>query len=552
MKKIFIPALLFLFVSSVALAETKFSFSGSYEFGGRYIMNNSLGNDDKLGTKSQVVDGVTYTAVDKTRSENAAYNFQFLDFNISATTDKFGLYVYSNPFDRKIGGGGTAGSPLDPVISGNYIDRAFATYAFLPNLVFVGGRVKAGGVLDDGAAPFAGGYEYLGFGSGAYNTLFSERVNGDGLGVIFVANENLNFTFVNERYLEADINANIEPLQGGGVDADGYILKANAAFGDVVVRPYISWVSLPKGASLNVPAYVVDSSTGIIDDSSLITGLDGDIRDVSLPLYESAHALAVYVGGGYNPKSGINVNAAFGINKIIDGVVDASAYAGAGTARGFLTVDAADVPLSFGGYLNVAFVQDMFTVGLEAAYASYTYEEADINVASGGTAAPLKAGLQGFYQFGGDFDRTYVIDQRLGDGSTSSGIPAMTTIQLYAAITPVEKLTILPRVAYYLSNVNEKNKSVAIGSDLLGLVTDSSIAISEDTTFLEIDLIASYAWTESTAIYGGLVYVQADKVDVVGSRVPNSTGNYGGVDSPNDKYSPDPAFGIAWGLATSF
>jgi hypothetical protein len=118
----------------------------------------------------------------------------------------------------------------------------------------------------------------------------------------------------------------------------------------------------------------------------------------------------------------------------------------------------------------------------------------------------------------------------------------MTTIQLYAQITPIEKLTLAPRIAYYFSNVNDKKGSVRIGADLLGIVTDSAIGIGEDTTFIEVDLIALYSWTASTTIYGGLVYVQADKVDVVGIT---GTSGY-------DKYSPDPAFGVAWGLATTF
>ncbi|MDR2400094.1 MAG: hypothetical protein LBD73_00405, partial [Deferribacteraceae bacterium] len=158
MKKIFIPALLFLFVSSVALAETTFTFGGSYEFGGRYIMNNALGNDDKTEMTPLGV-------VDKVRKENSAYNFQYLDFDISASVDSFAVYVHANPFDRKIGQldttDDTPGSILaigGHTLNTEYIDRAFATYAFLPNLVFVGGRVLAGGVLDDGAAPFAGGY----------------------------------------------------------------------------------------------------------------------------------------------------------------------------------------------------------------------------------------------------------------------------------------------------------------------------------------------------------------------------------------------------------
>jgi hypothetical protein len=465
MKKIFIPALLFLFVSSVALAETKFSFSGSYEFGGRYIYNSSVVKDSEI---------------------NAAYNFQYLDFDISASVDSFALYVHANPFDRRIGqldptatGGLTnIGGANGTTLNGEYIDRAFATYAFLPNLVFVGGRVQAGGVLSDGAAPFAGGYEYLGFGSGAYNSLFSERVNGDGLGVIFVVNENLNFTLVNERYVEVnleDVGSQTKPAPG--FDADGYILKANASFGDVVIRPYVSYVTLPKGTPL------AGIGSGYV-------------------LTETAHTLSAYVGGGLNPKTGLSINAALGVLTYLDGKVNG-------------VVDVGDIPPSFGGYVNIAFAQDIFKVGLEAAYASYTYEEG----ISGTTI-----NYDSYYQFGGDFDRTYVVDGLLG--GTANGVPAMTTIQLYAEITPIEKLTFLPRVAYYLSNVNEAGVSISYGGADIG----------EDATFLEVDLLAAYAWTESTTIIGGVAYVQGSGFDNTGLG----------------KYDPDPSFGVALGLVTSF
>jgi hypothetical protein len=485
MKKIFIPALLFLFVSSVALAETKFSFSGSYEFGGRYIYNHGVVKDTE---------------------SNAAYNFQYLDFDISASVDSFALYVHANPFDRRIGQLDTTASGGltnigDFTLNSEYIDRAFATYAFLPNLVFVGGRVQAGGVLSDGAAPFAGGYEYLSFGSGAYNTTFSERVNGDGLGVIFVANENLNFTLVNERYVESSIES-LGAVNSSvvGFDADGYILKANASFGDVVIKPYLSYVTLPYKTPL-----------GGLDDLAAAAGGAG----ASISLTESAHTLAAYVGGGYNPKSGLSVNAAFGILKYLDGKV--GLFDSSSVLQG--EFDLADIPLSFGGYLNVAFAQDIFKIGLECAYASYKWSD-DIPVA-------------GYYQFGGDFDRTYVIDGLLG--GTSNGIPAMTTIQLYAEITPIEKLTLLPRVAYYFSNVNEDGKDANLGFNALGLNSSGSTGglIGEKTTFIEVDVVASYAWTESTAIYGGVAYVQADKLTA------------GEVEA-------DPAFGIVYGLATSF
>jgi hypothetical protein len=487
MKKIFIPALLFLFVSSVALAETTFTFGGNYEFGGRYVMNNSLGNDDKDDP-----------ATNKRSKDNSAYNFQYLEFDISATVDSFGLYIHANPFDRYIG-------QLNPdqagTLNSEYIDRAFATYAFLPNLVFVGGRVLAGGVLADGAAPFAGGYEYLGFGSGAYNTTFSERVNGDGLGIIYVVNDNLNFTFVNERYIESDNPPDIgaDKVVGLGADADGYILKANFASGDIVVRPYVSWVTLPN-------------NLGILGDTNL--GV------VPVNIDKTVHALAAYVGGGYNPASGLSVNAAFGINKLIDGEI------AAGLAE---NIDAGDMPLSFGGYLNVAFAQDIFKVGIEAAYASYAVEE---------NVGPANSGvhLQSYYQFGGDFDRTYIIDSLLF--GTSNGIPAMTTIQLYAEITPVEKLTLLPRVAYYFSNVSEEWGEAGISQNVIGLNSGPAI-IGEKTTFLEVDLIAQYAWTESTVIYGGLAYAQGDKI---GANGP----------APVKPYEPDPVFAVVYGLITNF
>jgi hypothetical protein len=407
--------------------------------------------------------------------------------------DSFGLYLHANPFDRYIG-------QLNPdqagTLNSEYIDRAFATYAFLPNLIFVGGRVQAGGVLADGAAPFAGGYEYLGFGSGAYNTTFSERVNGDGLGVIFIVNDNLNFTFVNEKYLESDNPPDIGAGKVAGIaaDADGYILKANFASGDVVVRPYVSWVTLPK----NFPLYPNGTS-----------GVPAPL--IGIPLTKSAHVLAAYVGGGYNPSAGLSVNAAFGLNKIIDGEVNAAGN----------DVELKDTPMAFGAYLNVAFAQDIFKVGLEAAYASYKLDE--------------DSTLQGFYQFGGDFDRTYIVDSLLF--GTANGVPAMTTIQLYAEISPIEKLTILPRAAYYFSNVDEKNSAVSFSDNVLELNTGGTNMIGKKTTFIEVDLVAQYAWTPSTVIYGGLAFVQADKL--------GASDNYAIEKS-------DPAFGVVYGLLTNF
>jgi hypothetical protein len=131
---------------------------------------------------------------------------------------------------------------------------------------------------------------------------------------------------------------------------------------------------------------------------------------------------------------------------------------------------------TFGLYGNVWFNLDMAKIGLWLAYGSVDED----------------SGLE--YSFGDDFDSSMIIGDDLGGTTDLTGATAGA---LYADFTPMEKLTITPKVMYFSSNV-EENGTTGFEIDLWGLyqLTDE-VKYTVGFGYATIDIELAGVTTES-------------------------------------------------------
>jgi hypothetical protein len=210
---------------------------------------------------------------------------------------------------------------------------------------------------------------------------------------------------------------------------------------------------------------------------------------------DSIALFGVYLDGAYLPETGLNVLGAF-------------SYVSGDSGNGLLAYSYGDDYTAWGAYVDVAYVTESFTMGALMAYSSYDDKD-------------------GYFTFGGDFDRTTFIDDELYSGY---GVPAMTMAQLYGELYFMDdRLLLMPSISYYMSNISNGH---TIGNPDMDAIT-----LGEDTNFLEFDLMAEYALTESTTLSAG--YALAWMNDLVDGVT-------------DEKYDSDAAHKFYWAVTTAF
>ncbi len=333
-----------------------------------------------------------------------------------------------------------------------------------------------------GGRASGGSYETAGFGTGWYDVHFEESGGRHLIRADYTLNKDVSVFFVTEKRYESSFNTALEYTNTGngadknGLDDDAYVFGANMSFGDVYLTPRLALAS----------TYNVNS-------------LNSDKR---------TNFYSVYVGGGLNADQGLNIVAAAAfITGKNNGTADTLVN---------LSNNKFEDYTAYGFFIEPTFVADRFAAGLTFAYASYDKKK-------------------GYFQFGGDFDRTIIMDDGIGGGSY--GVPAMTTIQAFADIALTEKINVMPRVAYYFSNVQgSAAENYAIyTSSTPGRPFGAAAAVGKDTKAFEVDLAAEYQWTDSTVLYAGAAYAKIDD----GGPTPV-------------KYSPDGITKLKWEVVTVF
>lgn len=262
-----------------------------------------------------------------------------------------------------------------------------------------------------------------------------------------------------------------------------------------------AWAVVHKASEGSEGFFTPSSNSS--DKDNYIVGVDLKINDFKINpriAYSTAPGAAgkgedrislfsVYADAAYLPATGINV-------------IVAGAYVGGDSGVGALKDTTDDSYAAFGFYGDVAWKADMFKVGVLGAYSSWDKKK-------------------GAFEFGGDFDKTIVLDDELGD---AYGMPAATIFQIYGDVYLLNKdLTISPSFAYYFSNISKK-----------GYVRSfQGLGIGKDFQAFEIDLKAKYKITNFTSVEAGYGIVMANDI--------------------NDKqYDADPVHKLYWTVETKF
>jgi hypothetical protein len=197
-------------------------------------------------------------------------------------------------------------------------------------------------------------------------------------------------------------------------------------------------------------------------------------------------AYSAYVSVDYMPETGFNFS---GAGALISGD------------------DGEDNKFSlFGAYLDASYIADNFIVGGLFAYGSH-HKNSNRS-----------------FRFGGDFDRTLIMDDHLDE---TRGLPAMTMLQLYGIVNPIDRLSLLLSASYYTSNVSKHGSADLKSGEHL---------IIGDTRAHELNVIASYALTDSTMFRVGAGYAQLSNI----------------CDGADNKFSPNAITMLYWSLLTEF
>ena len=225
-------------------------------------------------------------------------------------------------------------------------------------------------------------------------------------------------------------------------------------------------------------------------------------HDTSGGYLKAGKLYSVYAEAGMQPETGLNWIVALGYSQ------------SAGDKDATIPKDYA----VYGAYLDVSMVDAAFKVGGLLAYASYDKKK-------------------GYFEFGGDFDKTIIMDRSFGYNVPDRnapyyddyGVPASTMLQIYAGFDLTPEFYLDLSGSYYMSNVDNKDNPADFYDAKIG----------KDTTAYEIDAILSYTFTESTTFSVGAAYAQIN--DLL-----NPDRGFA------EKYSPDAIMKVYWAASTSF
>ncbi len=312
----------------------------------------------------------------------------------------------------------------------------------------------------------------VGWASGLYDGTYRESGGRDQFKATYIVNDEVSVYGVYVKNWESSTQAPGNPQafgeQTNGSDAYAGIFGAKMKFDDIFVNPYIS--------------YFWDGSVYTTNPTT------GNLRHL-----DPSAIYSLYVEGGMAPALGLNAILALGYTM---GSGSGDAYAKDYSA--------------YGAYLDVSYIQEQFTVGAFVAYSSYDKKD-------------------GWFEFGGDFDKTIVIDDYLGD---EWGVPANTMLQIYAAFDLIERLDLALSGSYYMSNVDSKD-----ATPTLGRLRGQANGIGEDTNAYEIDATLSYAFNPNTTFSIGAGYAQINDVY---------------IPAADETYSPDAIIKAFWNVYTAF
>ncbi|GAB7141011.1 hypothetical protein RsTz2092_09700 [Deferribacterales bacterium RsTz2092] len=297
----------------------------------------------------------------------------------------------------------------------------------------------------------------------------------------------------------------------GGINSEaggGGLVRADVDLG--TVKPYFAW-QIEKSND----KHTLNTETG---DANLYV-LGANIKSGDLGVYpmlatyrinaadttlkDNVETLGGYVAVEYLPKEGVQFKGIFTGTQIDTKEAGIDSYT------------------LFGGLVDVAYATSSFKAGVTVAYGGYD-----------------KDNKEGFF-FGGDWNKTIIVDNGIVDGM---GVAGMTAIYPYITFSPVDKLTLGLTGAYYMSNVDGKAtngdylEQVNVNSDLAnGFVSYGGYslnrygyAIDEDSSIIEVDFTAKYAFAKGVSTTFGAAYAKFTDIYPTDAVV----GSYG-------KQSPD-------------
>ena len=450
MKKLLLIAILSLFVAGAYAAELQMF--GYYEMNGNFVSNNNLGDG---GSKYQ--ENADVANFDQTLVVYARF---IVDPKVRITVRS---YIMDGRILGREGPGGSYYGNTGGYGTGNvFLDRAWVAYDITEALTVELGRLTANDYT-------------VGWASGLYDGTFEEMGGRDQIKATYKVSDEVSVyaTYIHDYESSTQDPGEMGNVRGSndnqanGRDNWGVVAGAKMDFNGLFVNPYISYYTYQANAYSRPPA----------------------------SLY------SVYVDAGMAPAEGLNWTVALAYS----GGMGDDGDKGIAEINGFKAKDYS----VYGAYLDVAFVQEAFTVGGLVAYSSFDEKN-------------------GWFTFGGDFDKTTIIDGYFG---YEYGFPASTMFQLYADISLMEALSLGLSGSYYMSNVDKDN--------IVGYDTSygTFMGIGKDSNAYEFDAELSYAFTESTTFSVGAAYAKFN--DIYNTRSP-------------DKYSPDGVTYFYWTVATEF
>lgn len=388
--------------------------------------------------------------------------------------DNTKIVMRSTPLDLHRYGSAWGSKGHGPVI----LDRAWIEYKLADGLKITGGRIQANV------------YTRAGWAAGMIFGNFVKKVPADGSMLSYKVNENTLLwatTFKQSESSTEDMGEYDTTAKGNGKDSDFYGVGGKFNFDKISVNSFIGYNN----------AYISSASK---DRTSLYS---------------------VYADMFYNQPKGLNVQLAMGY------VGGNNGGTTTGTGGHLITpVKSVDSKgktkyenmSAYGAYLDVFYKAESYKVGGYATYSSWD-----------------KKG--GYFSLGGEFDRTEIIDDKLGG---NWGVPANTNISLYGEIYPVENLTLGLGLSYYMSNIS---KSSVKGADYV--VPWAGVKFGKDTNLYEVDLRADYQVTKATMLR--FCYALAFFNDLYYANGTDSNGN-----TKYSKTDADPVHAISWQVITGF